>query len=173
GGARGGQARGEPCSSTEDCIARSGRGSVCTDGRCRPYQDQTDLFKALGLGDQSDARPVPFKPLLSVLPVVGSNPTQGVLAGVAVILGIYLGDPDTTTISTVSANATHTTKNQSLPGINGVLMRPDNEWQLRGDWRFLVFNQDPLGLGTGPTPVSGGFTINGIGTPAAVEGAQP
>jgi len=169
----GAQAASEPCSSTEDCIARSGRGSVCTDGRCRPYQDQTDLFKALGLGDQSDARPVPFKPLLSVLPVVGSNPTQGVLAGVAVILGIYLGDPDTTTISNVSANVLYTTKNQFLSGINSVLMLSDNEWQLQGDWRFLVFNQDTFGLGTGPTPVSGGFTINGIGTTAAVEGAQP
>ena len=163
----------EPCTSTDVCVAREGRGEVCVDARCQPYQDQTDLFKKLGIGPKGDARPEAFKPMLSVLPVVGSNPTQGVLGGVAVILGIYLGDPETTTISNVSANILYTTKNQFLSGINSVLMLEGNEWQLQGDWRFLVFNQDTFGLGTGPTPVSGGFTLNGYGTTAAVEGAQP
>jgi hypothetical protein len=164
---------GEPCTSTDLCIAREGRGEICVDARCQPYQDQTDLFKKLSIGAKDDARPPAYKPMLSVLPVVGSNPTQGVLAGVAVIMGIYLGDPDTTTISNISANVLYTTKNQFLSGINSVLMLDGNEWELQGDWRFLIFNQDTFGLGTGPTPASSGFTINGIGTTAAVEGAQP
>jgi hypothetical protein len=50
-------------------------------------------------------------------------------------------------------------------------MTANNDWQLQGDWRFLVFNQDTFGLGTGHTPVSSGFTISGIGTTAAIEGA--
>ena len=161
------------CTSSEACAAREGRGSVCDEGRCKPYQDATDLFVAVGLSQKDAAQPEPFKPLLTVLPVVASNPTQGALVGVAAIVGIYLGNPKTTTISNISANILYTTKNQFLSGINSVLMLSDNSWQLQGDWRFLVFNQDTFGLGTGPTPISGGFTLNGYGTTAAVEGAQP
>ena len=161
------------CTTSDECVDREGRGSVCVESQCRPYQDATDLFVAVGLSSKEARRPEPFKPLLSVLPVVGYNPTQGALIGVAAIIGIYLGDPKTTTISNISANVLYTTKNQFLSGINSVLMLSDNSWQLQGDWRFLVFNQDTFGLGTGETPISGGFTLNGYGTTAAVEGAQP
>ena len=161
------------CESSETCANRNGRGSVCNEGRCEPYHDATDLFVAVGLSQESETAPEAFKPFLSVLPVIGSNPTQGVLFGVAVILGIYLGDPKTTTISNVSANILYTTKNQFLSGINSVLMLEHNEWQLQGDWRFLIFNQDTFGLGTGIPPISTGFTLNGYGTTAAIEGAQP
>jgi len=163
----------ESCTSSEACARRHGNGSVCEDGRCEPYQDATDLFVAVGLSEPSEAAPEPYKPLLSILPVVGSNPTQGVLAGVAVIMGIYLGDPRTTTISNVSANVLYTTKNQFLSGINSVLMLENNEWQLQGDWRFLIFNQDTFGLGTGQTPISTGFTLNGYGSTTSIQGAQP
>ena len=168
------------CDTSEACARTQGRGSVCEEGHCQPYEDATDLFVAVGLSEASGAPPAPYKPLLTILPVVGSNPTQGVLAGVAVIVGIYLGDPKTTTISNVSANILYTTKNQFLSGINSVLMLEHNEWQLQGDWRFLIFNQDTFGLGTGETPISTGFkpvttgfTLNGFGTTAAVQGAQP
>ncbi|HZW88660.1 MAG TPA: hypothetical protein VFF12_06240 [Myxococcaceae bacterium] len=179
--ADGGVAGSLPCTSSDECAVSQGRGSVCDDGLCQPYQDATDLFVAIGLSEPSTAPPEAFKPLLTILPVVGSNPTQGVLAGVAVILGIYLGDPRTTTISNISANVLYTTKNQFLSGINSVLMLEHNEWQLQGDWRFLVFNQDTFGLGTGPTQIStgfqsgagSGFTLNGYGTTSAIEGAQP
>src|SRR5262249_57387170 len=41
----GAQAASEPCSSTEDCIARSGRGSVCTEARCGAYPATPVLVK--------------------------------------------------------------------------------------------------------------------------------
>ncbi|HVP61761.1 MAG TPA: hypothetical protein VMT11_14455 [Myxococcaceae bacterium] len=161
------------CSTAEECADREGRGSVCVEAECRPYQDATDLFVAVGLSQKEARRPEPFKPFLTILPVIGANPTQGTLVGVAAIIGIYLGDPKTTTISNISANILYTTKNQFLSGINSVLMLSDNSWQLQGDWRFLVFNQDTFGLGTGETPISSGFTLNGYGTTAAIPGAQP
>ena len=161
------------CTQTDECVAREGRGWVCVESQCTPYQDATDLFVAVGLSQKEARQPEPFKPLLTVLPVIGANPTQGTLVGVAAIVGIYLGDPKTTTISNISANILYTTKNQFLSGINSVLMLGDNSWQLQGDWRFLIFNQDTFGLGTGETPISGGFTLNGYGTTAAIEGAQP
>src|SRR6187551_614670 len=75
-----------PCTSSEACARARGNGSVCEDSLCQPYQDDTDLFVAVGLSEPSEAQPEAFKPFLTILPVVGSNPTQGVLAGVAVIL---------------------------------------------------------------------------------------
>ncbi|HTS79687.1 MAG TPA: hypothetical protein VMH40_03730 [Myxococcaceae bacterium] len=161
------------CTDAHACAERHGYGSVCDQGLCEPYQDGTDLFTAIGLAEPGEAAPVAYKPFLSILPVIASNPTQGVLVGAAAILGIYLGDPKTTTISNVSANILYTTKNQLLSGINSVLMLEHNEWQLQGDWRFLVFNQDTFGLGTGQTPISTGFTLSGYGTTTAVQGAQP
>src|SRR5262249_58975853 len=100
-----------------------------------PYQDKTDLFVAVGLSEKSEAPPEPFKPLLTVLPVVASNPTQGALVGVAAILGIYLGDPKTTTISNISANVLYTTKKQFLSPIHTVLMLSDNSRQLQSGCR--------------------------------------
>jgi len=161
------------CTSSDSCALSEGHGSVCGDGRCQPYQDRTDLFTLIGLTERGEARPEAFKPMLSILPVVAYNPTQGALVGAAAILGIYLGDPATTTISNISANILYTTKNQFLSGINSVVMLADNSWQLQGDWRFLVFNQDTFGLGTGTPPVATGFTLSGYGTTAAIPGAQP
>jgi hypothetical protein len=161
------------CADSNTCAEAEGRGSVCVAGRCRDYEDSTDLFTVVGISEKDPGPPVPFKPLFSILPIVGTNPTVGAMLGVAVILGIYLGNPETTTISSISANVMYTTKDQLLSGINSVLMLADNKWQLQGDWRFLVFNQDTFGLGTGHTPVSQGFTLNGFGTAAAITGAQP
>ena len=161
------------CTSAETCAARHGYGSVCTDGKCAPYQDKTDLLTLLGITEKGVEHPQAFKPLFTLLPVVAYNPTQGALIGGAAIVGIYLGDPATTTISNISANVLYSTKNQFLSGINSVLMLADNSWQLQGDWRFLVFNQDTFGLGTGTPPVATGFTLNGYGTTQAIPGGQP
>jgi hypothetical protein len=161
------------CADSHGCAERLGRGSVCVTARCVPYQDETDLFIAVGLSQKTPGAPEPFKPLLSILPAFAYNPTVGFLFGAVGILGIYLGDPQTTTISNVQATILYTTKNQFLSAINSVLMTANNEWQLQGDWRFYLFNQDTFGLGTGHAPVSSGFTLSGLGTTAAIEGAQP
>ena len=85
---------------------------------------------------------------------------------------MYLGDPETTTISSVQAMVLYTTKSQFITQVNSTILTERNTWEFQGDWRFMIFNQDTFGLGTGHNPVSQGFTINGIGTTAAVEGAQ-
>src|SRR5262245_8412994 len=68
------------CTSSDACAIRDGWGTVCEEGRCEPYQDATDLFVAVGLSQPSEAPPQAYKPFISILPVIGSNPTQGVLA---------------------------------------------------------------------------------------------
>src|SRR5262249_44229417 len=161
------------CAQDRECVDREGYGSVCVDGRCRDYRDRTDLFEIVGLKQKTEAPPEPFKLLPAVLPAVGYTPTTGLLVGVAGSLGVYLGDPQSTTISSVLATVLYTSNDQFLFQVASTLMTADNTWQLQGDWRFLLFNQDTYGLGTGHTPVSSGFTLNGFGTTAAVSGAQP
>jgi hypothetical protein len=168
-----GEGESAECTDSRACAERHGRGWVCVSARCQHYLDETDLFIAVGLAEKTRGPPQAYKPLLSVLPAFAYNPTVGFLFGGVGLLGIYLGDPETTTISNVQATILYTTKNQFLTAINSVLMTSDNEWQLQGDWRFYIFNQDTFGLGTGHNPVSSGFTISGIGTTAAITGAQP
>ena len=160
------------CEDSEQCRSRLGSGSVCHTGRCEPYRDETDLFIAVGLSEKTQAQPKPFEPLLAVLPAFAYNPTVGFLFGAVGIFGMYLGDPEDTTISSVQAMVLYTTKNQFITQINSTIMTGRNTWEFQGDWRFMIFNQDTFGLGTGHSPVSQGFTLNGIGTTAAVEGAQ-
>ena len=138
------------CTSAETCAMRHGYGSVCTDGQCAEYQDKTDSSTLLGITEKGVEHPQAFKPLFTLLPVVAYNPTQGALIGGAAIVGIYLGDPATTTISNISANVLYSTKNQLLSGINSVLMLADNSWQLQGDWRFLISTRTPSGLAPAP-----------------------
>ena len=160
------------CEDSNQCRREHGYGSVCTTARCEPYRDETDLFIAVGLSEKQQARPKAFEPLLAVLPAFAYNPTVGFLFGGVGIFGMYLGDPDTTTISSVQAMVLYTTKNQFITQVNSTIMTDRNTWEFQGDWRFMIFNQDTFGLGSGHSPVSQGFTINGIGNTAAVEGAQ-
>src|SRR5262249_14574203 len=114
-----------PCTSAEGCAAKHGRGSVCGEqGLCQPYQDATDLFIAIGLSEPTTAAPEPYKPFLTILPVIGSNPTQGVLAGVAGLPRLYLGGPQASTNSTVSANLPYPTQNPLLSRTNSVPTPP-------------------------------------------------
>jgi hypothetical protein len=48
-----------------------------------------------------------------------------------------------------------------------------NDWQLIGDWRFLLYNQETYGLGTGTPLTATGFSIAGWGQTTPVDGGQP
>ncbi len=164
---------GEACTATRECAARLGRGQVCEAGRCVPYYDRRDLFGVVGLRKSPATAPRRYAPLIAAVPVIGSSPATGFSFGVAGTVGILLGDPADTTISSATSALWYTTNNQLTVTLAATVMAPGNTWELLSDWRFLLFNQDTYGLGTGPTPISTGITLNGLGTLAAVPGAQP
>ena len=134
------------------------------------YQDATDLFKLLGLGKKEQGRAQPFTLYPAVLPAFGYNPSLGFVLGGVATLGMYLGDIDTTTISSLQTNILFTSKKQFVVQVSSTVLTEGNEWQFQGDWRFLIYNQATYGLGTGTPPVSYGFTIGGLGTTAALGG---
>lgn len=137
------------------------------------YLDPTDIWKAVGIGGQESALPEPFEPVFALLPAVGYNPAAGLLLGAYGSLGMYLGDRDTTTISSGSAVLLLSTNQQFVFQVNGVAMTEGNAWELQSDWRLLLYNQDTYGLGTATAPLSTGITIGGWGPAAAVTGGQP
>jgi len=164
---------GPSCTTSFECAERLHYGEVCVEGFCKEYEDATDLFTLLHFTKSGSVAPRPFQLLPAILPAVGFNPALGFLIGVTAFLGMYLGDPDTTTISNAQPTFLYTSNNQIIFQMVSTIMTSENDWELQGDYRFIIYNQDTYGLGTGPTPVSGGFTIGGYGQTAAVPGAQP
>jgi hypothetical protein len=162
---------GEACVASEQCAVRQGYGSVCVEGICKPYVDKWSLLDMIGAANAPN--PPPFKLMPAVFPAIGFSPAAGALIGVDGTLGMFLGDPKDTTISNLQGVVLFTSNTQMIVQVSSTVMTAHNDWELQGDWRFLLFNQDTYGLGTGPTPVGSGFTLSGWGTTAAVAGGQP
>ena len=84
------------------------------------------------------------------LPIVGANPTVGVLFGVALSANAMLGDYETTHMSTSVSTINYSTNNQLLMFVKTNIYTPDDKWILLGDWRYFDSSQPTFGLGTGP-----------------------
>lgn len=139
-----------PCTCSADCVSRIHHGSVCVEGRCRPYEDAFSLLDWVGLAREEKGTPPPFVLLPAILPAIGYNPAMGALFGVTGTLGMFLGPAATTSISSLQGVALYSTMSQLTLQISTTVMTERNDWELQGDWRFLLFNQKTYGLGTGP-----------------------
>ena len=151
------------CTSSLECADKHGYGEVCVDGQCEEYEDQADLFTLLKMTKSGKVAPKAYELLPAILPVIGYNPALGFVIGVTAFLGMYLGDPETTTISNAQPAFIFTSNKQLIFQMPSTVMTSENEWELQGDYRFLIFNQDTYGLGTGITPISTGFPSKGMG----------
>ena len=154
------------CQTSHECAAREGYGRVCVDGRCLDYIDDSDLLNLFKLTPKQAPPPTPFKLYPAIIPAIGYNPALGFLLGVVGNFGMYLGQPDDTTISSANALVLVTTNSQLVIQLGTTLMSARNEWELQGDWRFLLYNQDTYGLGTAVPPLSSGVSIDGWGSTA-------
>jgi hypothetical protein len=162
----------EPCTASRACALRLGRGHVCEAGRCKRYFDRQDMFGALGMRQGAPPTPQPYQPLVAAIPVIGYSPSSGLLFGLAGQMGMVLGDPADTTISNATGILLYTTKSQFIAQIAATALTSGNRWELLSDWRFLLFNQNTYGLGTGTSPLSDDISLGGLGTLAALP-AQP
>ena len=143
-----------PCACSADCVEKIHHGSVCVDGHCTPYEDAWSLLDWVGLAREEKGIPPPFVVLPAVLPAIGYNPAMGALFGLTGTLGMYLGPPATTTISSLQGVALYSTMSQLTIQLSTTVLTARNDWELQGDWRFLLFNQKTYGLGTGPQAMS-------------------
>ncbi|MFZ4572656.1 MAG: BamA/TamA family outer membrane protein [Bacteroidales bacterium] len=90
-----------------------------------------------------------YKPYIAVTPFVGYNPAYGMLVGIATSIGMYLGNPSNTPISSASVGINLTTMEQIIITARTNVVTSGSRFILRGDWRYLVFSQPTYGLGTG------------------------
>ncbi len=126
-------------------------------------QEGNDSLEHRGLKFYKKPYP-PAKGDLFILavPIIGYNPSNGVLIGAGAAASAFLGDPSTTGISSSIVSATYTSKKQLLINIRSTLFTKGNKWILSGDWRFLNTSMPTYGLGTGPQSsklASNGFEI--------------
>src|SRR5277367_2796995 len=105
---------GPDCTSSEFCADKLGYGEVCADGRCQEYEDETDLFTALGWTQKGQVAPKAYQLLPSILPVIGVNPALGFIFGVTAFMAMYVGNPETTTISNAQPTVIYTSHNQFI-----------------------------------------------------------
>jgi len=115
-----------------------------------PQRDLLDVFGQIFRHDRvepgltTEARPGLS---LSILPSVGYNPSYGGFLGVSVAVGGWLGDPETTTLSSGSAGASYSSSGQISVQLKSDFFTPGNAWALKGDWRYLDTSQPTYGLG--------------------------
>ena len=84
------------------------------------------------------------------LPIIGANPTVGILYGVAVSANAMFGEHTNTRMSTSVGTVNYSTNKQLLTFFKTNIYTPQDEWILLGDWRFFDSSQPTFGLGTGP-----------------------
>ncbi len=160
------------CTGSAQCAVALGPGSVCTAGRCGRYLDRTDLLEAIGLKKRRGALEA-WRLYPSILPAIGYTPQNGFVLGITTLAGIYLGDPDTTTISSLALVAFVTTKKQVVVQSRNVAMLEANAWQLQGDYRLLLTNQSTYGLGSTTEAGDTSITVGGWGPTATLAGERP
>ena len=141
-----------------------------------PYIDQTDLM-GLIRGKKKSALetgiPQEGKLIFFAAPIFGSNPSLGTFYGLGGTGAIFLGSPETTSISNMNASLLFTTKNQFIGTIKGTVMTNDNKWEMLIDIKYSDFSESTYGLGSDYNqPIKESWDIGGIQT-AGLEGAQP
>lgn len=93
------------------------------------------------------------------LPTISANPTNGFMYGLSGTVSWFMGNAATTTLSDANGSILYTSKKQSLNTFRSNLFLRDDQWILKGDWRFLMTSLPTYGLGTGPQsakPVANG-----------------
>ena len=107
------------------------------------------------------------------VPIVGSNPTLGFFYGLGGTGSIYLGNPETTNISSANVSVQYTTNDQFISSIKGTLMTPNNSWEILVDLKYSIFSENTYGLGSDYNqPIQEDWIIGGVET-TGVKGAQP
>jgi Omp85 superfamily domain len=160
------------CANSTECARRLDVGFVCREAQCIRYLDGKDLLEMIGL-KKSRGVLEPWKLYPSIIPAFGYTPQNGFVLGITTLAGIYLGDPETTTISSLGLVAFFTTKSQFIAQSRNVAILEGNAWQLHGDYRLLLTNQSTYGLGSSSDSRDTGLSVGGLGFTTTVAGEQP
>ena len=142
----------------------------------KPFIDATDLRIVIrGKKKMKNETGVPEQGKLMAFaaPLIGSNPTLGFFYGLGGTGAMYLGNPETTNVSSANASVMYTTNKQLITSIKGTIMTPNNGWEMLVDIRYSDYIENTYGLGSDyEQPINDSWTIGGIET-TGNTGGQP
>ena len=131
--------------------------------------DVFDLLRRVRHKVPPASAPVPEwdfrKPMLAVVPTIGSKPSTGVTIGAASNVAVFFGDPATTHISSAVLGVSVSTKKQTVITARFSGNGPNDRLRIDGDNRFQWTSQDTYGLGSqtgGAEPVNARFTYTRV-----------
>ena len=118
-----------------------------------PPGPTTDIFDVVRgwRGKPSDPADAPWdyrKRMVALAPVIGSKPSAGLLLGAAGNVAFYRGDPASTSISSVVASVTFSSKGQTAITDRFTMFGNSDRWRLDADHRFQWTSLDVYDLGT-------------------------
>ena len=133
--------------------------TMCQDGVAITHTKQQPVFQQMDIYDWLIQKKwIKKKPekksFLLVIPIVASNPTAGIIFGGGLTY-IYKSGSTSSKLSTMTSNATYSTKGLVNLNIKSNVFVLNNLIVLNGDWRYLVNAETTYGLGSQKyTPVA-------------------
>ena len=95
--------------------------------------DVFDLWRSSATRKRRRSRPWDYrKPMMAFAPVIGAKPSSGVLLGAAGNVAFFRGDPATTSISSLVASLTFSTKKQTSLTNRVTMFAAENRWRVDG-----------------------------------------
>ena len=91
------------------------------------------------------------KPSISILPVVGYNPSFGGLIGFNSVMGKQYGEPSNTDYSVFNLLFSYSSSKVITLQSRHNVFRPGNIWNFQGNWQLSFYGLVDHGLGTGNT----------------------
>jgi outer membrane protein assembly factor BamA len=132
------------------------------------YMDKTDLMNIIrGKKSKNKSTGIPQKGKIIGFPspIFGSNPSLGTFYGFGATGAVFLGEPENTSISNFNLTLQYTTKKQMVTSLKGILMTPENKWEMLVDLKYSIFSEGTYGLGSDYNqPIKEGWNIGGIET---------
>lgn len=113
---------------------------------------------------KTTAEPSPNALSVTMLPVLGYNPSFGFNIGINLMLGKQFGLKSNTIYSVFNASATYSTKGVATLRARHNMFTPGNKWNWQGDWQFSSMGIVDYGIGTGNNYRSSAFYVNDMPT---------
>lgn len=100
---------------------------------------------------------------VSLLPIIGYNPSLGGVIGLNAVIGRQFGNPQNTGYSVYTLGVTYSTKGILTLQARHNIFRPENKWNLQGNWQLSLYGLIDYSLGTGKSDYcDDGLTISGL-----------
>lgn len=110
--------------------------------------DVNGLLKKL-FKKKSQQAPSDDKASVTLLPILGYNPSFGFNVGINLMIGKQFGKKENTIYSVFNSSASYSTKRIGTLRARHNMFTPMNKWNWQGDWQFSSMGIVDYGIGTG------------------------